>query len=580
MTELQAAAQRLRELVRSQELGLVLLATVAGIAGGAAASLIGILVQLLHEFLFRLPHGQRLSGAAALPPSLVLALPAFGGLLVGIGAVLRARRRLRTPVDPIEANALYGGRMALGESGYVVAQNVVSSGFGASVGLEGGYVQLGSALASWLGERFRLRRSDQRMLVACGAAAAMAAAFQSPLTGAFYGFELILGTYSVGTLAPVMTAALAGSWTGRLFGLQGLDLPAHSHSVDLPQTALMLAIALLCALFAIALMRGVTLVDQVLRRVRLAPPWRTVAGGLAVGAMALYSPQIMGAGHAALALNQAAPLGIGALAILLLLKAAASALSLGAGFRGGLFFASLFLGTLLGTLLAKLAAIAGLPVLDPRAAAVLGMACVSVSVVGAPLAIGFLTLDLTGDAGFAAVVMAGVVIASLTVRVLFGFSFATWQFHLRGETIRSAHDVGWLRDLSVGRLMRRDLRTVRPDTTIAVFRRSFPLGSTKRVVVTDEAGRYLGIVQVPDAYEAADTTATIEPLLGLRDQVLEPQLSIKQAMTAFDAAESDELAVVQSRGDRVVVGLLTEAHALRRYTEEFERRRREFLGER
>ena len=87
-------------------------------------------------------------------------------------------------------------------------------------------------------------------------------------------------------------------------------------------------------------------------------------------------------------------------------------------------------------------------------------------------------------------------ISALTVRRTFGYSFATWRFHLRGEAIRSAVDVGWVRNLTVGRMMRREVRTVRADTPIAAFRRDFPLGATDRVVVVDEAGRYAGIVLV------------------------------------------------------------------------------------
>ena len=80
----------------------------------------------------------------------------------------------------------------------VVAQTLLSNGAGASVGLEAGYTQIGSAVASRLGTAFRLRRTDMRLLVGCGAAAAIAAAFNAPLTGAFYAFELVIGTYSAG----------------------------------------------------------------------------------------------------------------------------------------------------------------------------------------------------------------------------------------------------------------------------------------------------------------------------------------------------------------------------------------------
>ena len=90
--------------------------------------------------------------------------------------------------------------MSLNDSLIVVVQTILSNGVGASVGLEAGYTQIGSALASRFGRMFRVRRNDLRLLVGCGAAAAIAGAFNAPLTGAFYAFELVIGTYSLGTL--------------------------------------------------------------------------------------------------------------------------------------------------------------------------------------------------------------------------------------------------------------------------------------------------------------------------------------------------------------------------------------------
>ncbi len=97
-------------------------------------------------------------------------MPAVGGLVLGLPGWALARWWPRRTVDPIEANALYGGRMSLSDSLVVVAQTVWSNGVGASVGLEAGYTQIGSALASRLGPAFRVRRNDLRLLVGCGAA--------------------------------------------------------------------------------------------------------------------------------------------------------------------------------------------------------------------------------------------------------------------------------------------------------------------------------------------------------------------------------------------------------------------------
>src|SRR5579875_2140156 len=113
------------------------------------------------------------------------------------------------------------------------------------------------------------------------------------------------------------------------------------------------------------------------------------------------------------------------------------------------------------------------------------MSGVATAIVGGPLTMAFLALESTGSLPLTVAVLAAAVVSALTVRRTFGYSFATWRFHLRGEAIRSAVDIGWMRNLTVGRMMRRDVRTVRADMSVAAFRRDFPLGATQRVVVVD-----------------------------------------------------------------------------------------------
>src|SRR6202040_3411759 len=125
------------------------------------------------------------------------------GLLLGLAFLWLSRWRPSREIDPIEANALHGGRMSFRGSVIVAAQTIWSSGVGASVGLEAGYTQLSSGIASFVGRAFRLRRGDLRGLVGCGAAGGIAGAFAAPLSGAFYAFELVVGSYAVASLGPV-----------------------------------------------------------------------------------------------------------------------------------------------------------------------------------------------------------------------------------------------------------------------------------------------------------------------------------------------------------------------------------------
>jgi CIC family chloride channel protein len=575
--------RRLRAFVRARETSLVLLAVAIGALGGLVVAAMSALVDLLHMVLFGLGPGERLSAQAHLDPSVAILVPMLGGLGLGLAGILGSRRRPAREVDPIEANALHGGRMSLRGSLIVAAQTVWSSGVGASVGLEAGYTQLASGIASFIGRRFRLRRGDLRVLVGCGAAGGIAGAFGAPLAGAFYAFELVIGSYSVASLAAVAIAALVGLLVSQQFTSAPLNIfSADIIAISGHDLTLAAALGLLGALLGIAIMRGVGACESLFVRWSVAPAFRPALGGLVVGLCACITPQVMSSGHGALHLAGIIDRPLGELAMVLLLKAVASIVSLGSGFRGGLFFASLLLGAIGGHLFASGISTAwpGL-VLDPRAYAIIGMGALSASIIGAPLTMTFIALETTRDLQLTAAVLIAVVIAVLVTREMFGYSFATWRFHLRGETIRSAADIGWMRDLTVARMMRRDVKTVAADITIAAFRAAFPLGSETRVVAVEPDGRYAGIVIVPEAHapELAPETPVRAILHNTRD-VLLPTMTIKAAVETFDEAEAEALAVVDSKVTRRVVGILTEAHALRRYAQESELRRRELLGER
>jgi chloride channel protein, CIC family len=575
------APQVLRALVRADEVWLVVLAAALGCATGLMVWLMTSATQLIHEVLFGIGETQRLSAMSYVDPIRTVVVPAVGGLVLGLVTLVIARFHTRRTVDPIEANALFGGRMSMNGSLIVVLQTIMSNGVGASVGLEAGYTQIGSAIASRCGHAFRVRRSDLRLLVGCGAAAAISGAFNAPLTGAFYAFELVIGTYTLGTFAPVAVAALVSQAVVHALGGNIFDLvtavPSYIDPLDyIP----ILALGMLCALLGISIMRGVTVTEDLFRRSRVPVWFRPAIGGLAVGSLALLTPAVLSSGHGALGLVFDTPTPLRWVALMVVLKAMASAISIGSGFRGGLFFASLFLGALLGKAFAGvLALVSTAHAVSPVVCALVGMSGLAVAIIGGPLTMGFLALEATGSLPMTVAVLAACVVSSLTVRRTFGYSFATWRFHLRGEAIRSAVDIGWMRNLTVGRMMRREMRTVRADTPLTAFKRDFPLGTTQRVIAIDEDDRYAGIVLLPEAHADVDDDHTIRDIVHYADTVLLPQMTIKEAVAMFENAESDALIVVDTADGRHVIGLLTEQYALRRYSDELDRRRRELSGE-
>jgi CIC family chloride channel protein len=532
----------------------------------------------------------------------------IGGILIGLSVAYLRRRQFRTPIDPIEANALHGGRLSMTDTFIVALQTIISSGFGASVGLEAAYTQAGAGIASRIAGLCGLRRSDVRMLVGCGAGAAIAAAFGAPLTGAFYGFELIIGVYSVANVAPVMASAVSAFLTAKYLGavqfpIEVGPLPAMTAGQYLP----FLLLGLLAGAASIAVMQLVTHVERFFARLAIDPMLRPAIGGCVVGVLALVTPQVLSSGHGALHRELAMNYGLYVIAELFVLKLVASAVSLGSGFRGGLFYASLFLGALLGKMFAgAMGVLSPETGIDPVVAALVGMTSLAVGVVGAPLTTTFLALESSGNLALTGVVLAASMVSAILVRETFGYSFSTWRFHLRGETIRSAHDVGWMRNLTVRSMMREDVRTVPGDMTLAdfrkeiplgsvqqiiatdtdnkaEFRKEIPLGSVQKVIATDTDKKYVGMLVVAELHSVHSEPSTdIRPVRMFAkydDAVLVPTMNVKAAADMFARTGSEELAVVEDFVSRRVIGLLTEGHLLRRYAEELDKARKDLSGE-
>ena len=559
--------------LRNNSLALLLWSGLTGLLAAGGVALLYGSVNYLHEHLFNLPPGQALSAAAsAVPLQRLLAVLVTGGLLVGLVSLALRRLSNRDTVDAIEANALYGGRMSMRDSLGLALVTVLSGGFGASVGLEAAYTQLSASLGSKLGGWLQVRRNDRRTLVGCGAAAAIAAAFNAPLAGAFYAFELILGSYSPATLGPVAIAALTGTVVTR--ALRG-DEPMFSvprtveiHPADYVWFVLL---GLAAALFSICVMRGVTFCERLFRRHGIATWLRPMLGALLLAGLAGHFPAILGSGHGAILLQLRNEHGLYWLVTLLLAKGAASAISIGTGFRGGLFSSSLFLGSLFGGIAAQL--IGSFFPVDVLAYILVGMASVATGIIGAPITMILLVLETTGDFSATLGVLAGVLATSVAVRHWFGYSFATWRFHVRGLKIESPIDVGWVTNFTAAQLMGPSLPVINAAAPLAALLAQFPVSAVRYVFGVDGDGFYLGLIDLGEAHSAAgEENKTAADYLRAESSCLLPDDDIRTCLRRFREAAVEILPVVDNQQERRVLGSLGEAETLRRYTAELEQR--------
>ena len=573
-----------RDLRSSEPAQILLCALIGGLVGALVAGMRQS-VELLHRLDFLLGPGSFLSAAQDVNRWRIAIVPAAGGLFLGLTALLWRRFRPGEIVDPIEANALYGGRMSLTDSARLAISTMISNAAGASLGMEAGYSQFGSGLFSTVGQYFHLRRADQRVFVTAGAAAAIAAAFNAPLAGAFYGYELVLGSYLPRALAPVAVASVCGALVQRSLG-GPRPLFDVTTAVPLDSTSYILfgVVGVFAAGVAVLAMMGVTWCERGMRKLPVPEWFRPTIGGVLLSCIAYFFPQVLGSGHGAIQFHFQYNWAVIPLLSLLVAKILASAISVGSGFRGGLFSSALFLGCLFGAIFVQfLVHFAPALAAQHNAFLLVGMGAVAAAIVGAPFTMVFLVLEATGDFAVTVGVLVGVIMSATIVRLTFGYSFATWRFHVRGLGIRGAHDIGWIADLTVARMMRADPKIVRCDLGLRALRDKYPIGSAKRVFVTDREGFYAGSLDMAEAHDPqADDVIDAGVVADLVEQsgvYLLPGENVRAALARFEESQAESLPVLAARGDRRVIGYLTEAYALRRYAQELERRRSAELGE-
>ncbi len=379
------------------------------------------------------------SAAAALPWYVILLAPACGGLVVGL--ILQTVHPMQRPysvADAIEARVAGGRGLRFwpGMSSAIIA--AISLGSGASAGREGPMVHLGATIGTSICRVFSLPDSSRRILLACGVASAVSASFNAPIAGVLFAHEVILGHYALSALPPIAIAAVTGTVFSRLwFGdVAAFVIPGHQITSywEFPAFALL---GLVCALVSILFQFALTGTDWVARNISM-PVWlRPVTGGLAVGAIALVFPHVLGVGYEATdaALKDQLPLWL--MLALLVAKTAATAITLASRFGGGVFSPALYLGAMAGGAFGIMAA----GVFPQMASSeglysILGMGAVAASMLGAPVSTTMIVFELTGGYALSMALLLCVSIATGITQAVHGRSFFQWQLEMRGVPLK------------------------------------------------------------------------------------------------------------------------------------------------
>ena len=375
------------------------------------------------------------TAAASVPWLLIFLAPATGGVIVGfiVYRFLPGDRPLGV-ADVIEARALGGRRLGLREGLWSAVVNFVSLGFGASAGREGPVVHLGATLSEALCRSLRLSGTPERTLIACGVASAVSASFNAPIAGVLFAHEVILGHYATSAFVPIVISSVAGGIVSRLwFGeVAAFVIPEYSISsyLEIPAFALL---GVTCAVVAIIFQFTLIGTDYAARSITM-PVWaRPVIGGLLVGAIAVFFPDVLGVGYETTdgALKAALPISL--MLALLVAKTAATAITLASRFGGGIFSPALYLGAMTGGAFGLIAASVFPDMASSEGLyAIIGMGAVAAAVLGAPISTTVIVFELTGGYALTIALLFTVSIAVGISHAVSGRSYFHWQLESRG----------------------------------------------------------------------------------------------------------------------------------------------------
>jgi len=578
----------LRRLGSNDQVILSVLAVIIGAAAGGAAILFRLGIDVVQRLFFGFGGEQLASIAEGLPWWQVVLAPTVGGLVVGLLVFygMPGRRPHGVP-EVIEAAALHGGRLSLTAGLKAAVISALSIGCGASVGREGPVVHLGASLGAWAAKRLHLGRRMSRTLLGCGVAAAVAASFNAPIAGTFFALEVVIGHYALSAFAPIVIASVTGTVVSRMhYG----DYPAFIMPQDMGLASLwefpaFALLGLVGAVGAILFMRSVDLTERVVARIQM-PQWaRPAAGGLLVGAVAVAFPEILGVGYEATdaALSERYELWI--LIALIVTKTAATAISLGCGFGGGVFSPSLFIGAMIGGAYGVIATSA-FPELSSGHGAytLIGMSAVAGAVLGAPISTTLMVFELTSNYALTIGAMAATAIASVVSQQVFGHSFFSWRLSQRGITVRGGQMVGFLRAIKVKTVMDDTFETVDPDAPLSRVRARLQVAPWGELFVADAEGRLVGTITFPDLHEHAFDTSRDSELTALgvaRDHpaVLAAEDDLATAVEVYGASGEAHLPVVNNADELKLIGVAHEHEVILAYHRALNQARAEERGE-
>ncbi len=577
----------MRKLVHNDQLVMTLLAVIIGAGVGTLAILFVEKIDLIQTFFLGVSGARIADHIEALPSWRVLLVPTLGGLGVGLFLYyLMPGGKPKGPADVIVACEVDGGRMSLKEGFLAMTASGVSIGTGASVGREGPAVHMGASFSAWVAEKLAMSRSNSRILLGCGVAAAVSASFNAPIAGALFAQEVILSHYALKAFAPVVIASVSGTVVAHqvVGNVKAFELDAYQlvSYLEFPAFAGLGVLSGLCAiLFTWAILK-----TQMQTAKLPGPAWyRPAIGGFLVGVIALWYPEVLGVGYEATDSALRGEYALNLLFALFVFKLAATVLSLGFGFSGGVFSPALVIGAMLGGTYGMLATHFA-PDLSSGANAysLVGMAAMASAVLGAPISTTLIVFELTGDYTLTIAVMCGCVLATLVNDQMGRQSFFMEQLKLRGIDLLDNYSSVVLQQLKVDGVLKREGVYVSVDTPLSIVRKKLSRAPGGVLFVVSHDRKLYGAItweHLPDDDEVGediDHFVIAADIADVRPPVLNTHDTLEVAQAVFEEVNFQQIPVVSYDKERAYLGCIDEREVMVAYNEELMRKRKQEQG--
>ena len=551
---------------------MIALAVFVGVGTGLGAVAFRKLIALFKTLFFT--HTRSLFGF--LGSFSVVPLPAIGGILVGLLVYFFAREAKGHGVPEVMAAvALKGGRI---RPIVVLIKCLASSiciGSGGSAGREGPIVQIGSAFGSTVGQVLKLSDRRIRTLVAAGAGSGIAATFNTPIAGVIFAMEVILGEFATETFSAVVIASVIATVAGRAFLGNQPAFAAPTYTLTSVWEILLYAgLGVACAVVATAFIRGLYRSERIFERLRM-PEWgKPALGGLGVGVLGVYAPQVFGVGYESIDAALTGQVTLVMLAVLVVAKIAATSLTLGSGGSGGVFAPSLFMGAMLGGLYGRLAHGWWPSVTAPTGAyALVGMAGLFSASARAPITSVIILFEMTQDYAIMLPLMLTCAVSTLLGTLLSRESIYTIKLKSRGIDLLKRRDLGVVQGITVGQAMRpvEQLTTISPEMSVQSLARLFSETYHHGFAVLDASGAFFGVVTLKDLERTLHTEQsgerTVRDIATTNVVTAFPDETLEDVLRAFGALDVGRIPVVDRKSPKKLLGMLRWSDIVRSYSQ-------------